>query len=134
LVSLNAIFLFLVTLTCALRAQVNITLYNIIFTIFIKNAYKFIFIKQKQKDEHFGIQFMWICRGTWLRWMIMIDPQIVFNIEKLINIICKSIRIIHLSKCTGTYPHNMCTENFTKKKDMSPNLDKNRIVNGRKNF
>jgi hypothetical protein len=70
-------------------------------------------MKQKQKDEHSGTHFMWICTGTWLRWMIMIDPQIVFNIEKLINIICKSIRIIHLSKCTGTYPHNMCTGVFT---------------------
>jgi hypothetical protein len=42
----------------------------------------------------------------------VIDSQIVFNIEKLINTICKTIKITHLNKCTGTYPHNMCTEKF----------------------
>jgi hypothetical protein len=39
--------------------------------------------------------------------------QIVFNIEKLINIIYKPIRIIPLNKYTDTYPHNMCIEEFT---------------------
>jgi hypothetical protein len=43
--------------------------------------------------EH-GTHLMWICTGTRFRWMIVIGPQIIFNIEKLINTICKSIGII----------------------------------------
>jgi hypothetical protein len=42
----------------------------------------------------------------------MIGPQIAFNIEKLINTICKSIGNIYLNKYTDTYPHNMCTKEF----------------------
>jgi hypothetical protein len=45
--------------------------------------------------------------------MIGICPKMIFNIEKLINIICKPMRIIRLNNCTGTYLHNMCTEEFT---------------------
>jgi hypothetical protein len=39
----------------------------------------------------------------------VIGPQIIFNIEKLINIIYKSITIIHLNKCTSIYP-DKCNE------------------------
>jgi hypothetical protein len=45
----------------------------------------------------------------------VIDPQIIFNIEKFINIICESIKIIQLNKCISIYPHNMCTEKFIRK-------------------
>jgi hypothetical protein len=40
--------------------------------------------------EHFGTRFIWTCISTVLRCTILISPQIVFNIEKLISIICKS--------------------------------------------
>jgi hypothetical protein len=46
-------------------------------------------------------------------WMIVIGPQIVFDIKKLINIIFKSIKIINFKKYTGTYLHNMCIKEFT---------------------
>jgi hypothetical protein len=47
---------------------------------------------------------IWICTGIRFKWMIVIDPWIIFNTEKLIKTICKTIRIIHLNKCIGTYP------------------------------
>jgi hypothetical protein len=50
---------------------------------------------------------------TPLKWIILIGPQIVFNIEKLINIICESIIIVHLYRYTGTYLNKMNTEEFT---------------------
>jgi hypothetical protein len=43
----------------------------------------------------------------------LIGPQIMFNIEKLINTTFESIRIVHLSRCTDTYANKMCTEKFT---------------------
>jgi hypothetical protein len=43
----------------------------------------------------------------------MIDPQIIFNKEKLIDTIYKSIRIININKYTDTYPHDMGSEEFT---------------------
>jgi hypothetical protein len=51
----------------------------------------FIFIELFM-DEH----IICICNDTRLRWMIVNDPQITFNIEKLINTICKSITIIFI--------------------------------------
>jgi hypothetical protein len=37
----------------------------------------------------------------------------VFNIEKLINTICKPIKSVYLSECTGTYLNKMCIEEYT---------------------
>jgi cellobiose-specific phosphotransferase system component IIB len=47
---------------------------------------------------------------TPLKWIILIGPQIVFNIEKLINNICEPIKIVHINIYTNTYPNNMSTE------------------------
>jgi hypothetical protein len=41
-------------------------------------------------DKHFGTHIIWICIGIQFRWIIMICPQMVFNIEKLINTICRN--------------------------------------------
>jgi hypothetical protein len=40
---------------------------------------------------------------TLLRYTILISPQIVFNIEKLINIIYESITVVQINKYTGTH-------------------------------
>jgi hypothetical protein len=41
---------------------------------------------------------IWICTSIRFRWMIVIDPWIIFNTEKLIKTICKTIRIIYRIK------------------------------------
>jgi hypothetical protein len=35
--------------------------------------------------------------------MILIGAQIVNEIEKLINIVCEHITIVHINKCIGTH-------------------------------
>jgi hypothetical protein len=54
-------------------------------------------------DEHSDTHLIWTYTGTLVRWTILINQQIVFNIEKLINTICELYRIVHLNKYTGTY-------------------------------
>jgi hypothetical protein len=46
------------------------------------------------------IHIMWIYTGIRFRRIIVIDPQIVFKI-KIINIIYKPIKIIHINKYIG---------------------------------
>jgi hypothetical protein len=59
------------------------------------------------------ILFEFVLVHGWDELIILIGSQIIFNIEKLIKIICESIRIVHLSKCIGTSSNKMYTEEFT---------------------
>jgi hypothetical protein len=51
----------------------------------------------------FLLTFQYTSIDTPLRYTILIDPQIVFNIEELICTICELITIVYLNKCIGTH-------------------------------
>jgi hypothetical protein len=78
----------------------------------------FFFTNKLNIGEPSDTYFIRTCTGMMLRWKILINPQIVFNIEKVINNICKPITIVYINKCTGTYLNKMCTyERIYKKQE-----------------
>jgi hypothetical protein len=60
----------------------------------------------------FYLQLIWIYIGTLLRCIIIIDPQVIFNCEKLISLICGLIIIAHINKYTDMYRKNHLMENL----------------------
>jgi hypothetical protein len=63
-------------------------------------SYKCVYLKKNNKKIGWTFEYttIYLNIDTLLRWIILIDSQIMFNIKKLINTICKPIRTLHFNK------------------------------------
>jgi hypothetical protein len=78
--------------------------------------------------EHLGTHLIWTCTGRQLRWTILIGPQIIFNIENLINTIFEPITNVHLSKCSGTHLNKCVPKNSPSKYHTTHNHSNHFII------